>query len=134
MTTTTCKRAYVPSAIPDGYYLTLRAACLWKGVSFRTTANNKLLQPMLGHTTTVEGLGNGERHQKRYFPRDEVEAWLPVFAGQREGYVRGLLARGNRALSAHILVVMEDAARRGRLPDNLRSVYADLKKSFYGGA
>jgi len=94
----------------------LRSAVEWKGVSYKTVINMRYLQPLCGFSRYEMGFA---KKRTRYFPKEEVRLWLPVFAVQLPSYIQSLLDRDDLALVAHVRAVLEDTHRAGRLPDAL---------------
>lgn len=107
---------------PVGAFLSLETACAWKGLRYETIAKHHHCQPCYGYTKAVDG-------RKRYFPRAEVEAWLPIFDAELPAYTESLIARGDPLLTAHIMQALKTGAKRDTLPPALRDYYASLVAS-----
>jgi len=103
---------------PVSEYLDLKKAAEWKGVHYRTLINNPLKQPLLGYSRHIEGFG---KKKKRYFPKEVVREWLGVFSEQFPAYVESLLHSEDPALLAYVSYRLQEAEKKGLLPESLRN-------------
>jgi hypothetical protein len=117
----------LPDGAPMGKQLDLVAAVAWKGGKYSTISANKVLQPLLGYSTFIEG-------GTRYFPRESVEEWLTVNDDNRAEYIRRLLETATPIFRVYILGTLSHAAEKDRLSPGLREVCVELVKASRGVA